>query len=101
MVRPPMFSRCVGVRHEQARAPLGAPDVSMRRLTAGAIAALVALTVVTLVLAALVGMMAGLAPTLTTDAPHTIEAEAAFSTAFAHADVPYADMPPARETAQP
>lgn len=96
MVRPPMFSRCVSVRYEQAHdAPLSAPEAGLRRLTAGGIIALVALTVVTLVLAALVGMMAGLAPTLMAEASGDAEAPVA----FAHAD--HTDMPRTGETAQP
>src|SRR5690606_35564531 len=97
MVRPPMFSKCVSVRYEHR---LSTPEESMRRLTAGGIAALVALTVITLVLAALVGMMAGLAPTLTTESPSAADAEAEFRAAFAHAHMHHSGIPAAGETAQ-
>lgn len=65
MVRPPMFSRCVSVKSGQAEAdPFPAGAAGVRRPTAGGIAALVVLTVAVLVLAALVGMVAGLSPAM-------------------------------------
>lgn len=71
MVRPPMFSRCVSVRYGQAEAdPPPALPEGARRPTAGGIAALVLLTAAVLVLAALIGVVAGLSPALAAHRPY-------------------------------